>query len=143
MKSEESHAIATTCFFSVSSHTKSWSAGGEILSTRDTELYSTGASVLNLFGTPRCQQQNTPRAVIQVTRYIISISYWPWSIHQTGVLPGECWAFKGSNGNVVIRLLGYIHVSGVSLEHISPVISPTGETDTAPRNFSVWVCDHV
>ncbi|XP_032672032.1 tetratricopeptide repeat protein 39C-like [Odontomachus brunneus] len=99
------------------------SSGGEILSTRDTELYSTGVSVLNLFaqGTPRCQQQNTPRAVIQ-----------------TGVLPGECWAFKGSTGSVVIRLLGYVHISGISLEHISSMISPTGETDTAPRDFSVW-----
>ncbi|XP_028047607.2 tetratricopeptide repeat protein 39C [Monomorium pharaonis] len=97
------------------------SSGGAILSTRDTQPYSTGAPVLNLFGIPLCQQQNTPRAVIQ-----------------TGVLPGECWAFKGSNGSVVIRLLGRVHVSGVSLEHISSLISPTGETATAPKNFSIW-----
>ncbi|KYN07936.1 SUN domain-containing protein 2 [Cyphomyrmex costatus] len=97
------------------------SSGGAILSTRDTEPYSTGAPVLNLFGIPLCQQQNTPRAVIQ-----------------TGVLPGECWAFKGSSGSVVIRLLGYVHVSGVSLEHISSLISPTGETATAPKDFSIW-----
>ncbi|XP_011878426.1 PREDICTED: SUN domain-containing protein 1-like [Vollenhovia emeryi] len=97
------------------------SSGGAILSTRDTEPYSTGAPVLNLFGIPLCQQQNTPRAVIQ-----------------TGVLPGECWAFKGSSGSVVIRLLGRVHVSGVSLEHISSLISPTGETATAPRDFSTW-----
>ncbi|XP_011691422.1 PREDICTED: SUN domain-containing protein 2-like isoform X2 [Wasmannia auropunctata] len=94
---------------------------GAILSTRNTEPYSTGAPVLNLFGIPLCQQQNTPRAVIQ-----------------TGVLPGECWAFKGSSGSVVIRLLGRVHVSGVSLEHISSLISPTGETATAPKDFSVW-----
>ncbi|KYQ53201.1 SUN domain-containing protein 2 [Trachymyrmex zeteki] len=97
------------------------SSGGAILSTRDTESYSTGAPVLNLFGIPLCQQQNTPRAVIQI-----------------GVLPGECWAFKGSSGSVVIRLLGHVHVSGVSLEHISSLISPTGETATAPKDFSVW-----
>ncbi|KAL6421808.1 hypothetical protein ACFW04_010971 [Cataglyphis niger] len=97
------------------------SSGGTILSTRDTEPYSTGAPVLNLFGIPLCQQQNTPRAVIQ-----------------TGVLPGECWAFKGSRGSVVIRLLGQVHVSGISLEHISPLISPTGETATAPKDFSIW-----
>ncbi|XP_025073451.1 SUN domain-containing protein 3, partial [Pogonomyrmex barbatus] len=60
------------------------------------------------------------------------------SIYQTGVLPGECWAFKGSSGSVVIRLLGQVHVSGVSLEHISPLISPTGETATAPKDFSIW-----
>ncbi|KAG5311871.1 SUN1 protein, partial [Pseudoatta argentina] len=98
-----------------------FSTGGAILSIRDTEPYSTGAPVLNLFGIPLCQQQNTPRAMIQ-----------------TGVLPGECWAFKGSSGSVVIRLLGHVHVSGVSLEHISSLISPTGETATAPKDFSVW-----
>ncbi|KAH0945100.1 hypothetical protein HN011_010092 [Eciton burchellii] len=97
------------------------SSGGTILSTRDTESYSIGAPVLKLFGIPLCQQHNTPRAVIQ-----------------TGVLPGDCWAFKGSNGSVVIRLLGYVNISGISLEHISSSISPTGETDTAPRDFSVW-----
>lgn len=43
------------------------SAGGAILSTRDTEPYSTGAPVLNLLGIPLCQQQNTPQAAIQVT----------------------------------------------------------------------------
>ncbi|XP_026825512.1 SUN domain-containing protein 1-like [Ooceraea biroi] len=97
------------------------SEGGAILSTRNTESYSIGAPTLNLFGIPLCQQQNTPRAVIQ-----------------TGVLPGDCWAFKGSSGSVVIRLLGYVYVSGISLEHISSSISPTGETDTAPKDFSVW-----
>ncbi|XP_043499733.1 tetratricopeptide repeat protein 39C-like isoform X2 [Polistes fuscatus] len=55
-----------------------------------------------------------------------------------GVLPGECWAFKGSSGTVVIQLLGPVYISGVSLEHISPSISPTGETTTAPKEFSVW-----
>ncbi|XP_046741054.1 SUN domain-containing protein 1-like [Diprion similis] len=96
-------------------------SGGAILSTRNTETYSAGAPVLTLFGMPLCQQQNTPRAVIQ-----------------SGVLPGECWAFKGSSGSVVIQLLGPVFVSGVSLEHISPSISPTGETTTAPKDFSVW-----
>lgn len=39
---------------------------------------------------------------------------------------------------MVIRLLGHVHVSAVSLEHISSLISPTGDTATAPRDFSVW-----
>ncbi|XP_012257687.1 klaroid protein-like [Athalia rosae] len=96
-------------------------SGGSILCTRDTETYSDGAPVLTLFGVPLCQQQNTPRAVIQ-----------------SGVLPGECWCFKGTSGSVVIQLLGPVLVSSVSLEHISPSISPTGETATAPKDFSVW-----
>lgn len=58
---------------------------------------------------------------------------------KTGVLPGECWAFKGTTGNVVIQLLGPVHVSGVSLEHIPQSISPLGETSTAPKDFSIWV----
>ncbi|KAL0103603.1 hypothetical protein PUN28_017704 [Cardiocondyla obscurior] len=97
------------------------SSGGAILSTRDTETYVTGAPALSLFGIPLCHQQNTPRVMIQ-----------------TGVLPGECWAFKGSSGSVAIRLLGHVHVSGVSLEHISSLISPTGDTATAPKDFSIW-----
>nr|XP_033189618.1 SUN domain-containing protein 1-like isoform X1 [Bombus vancouverensis nearcticus] len=95
-------------------------SGGAILSTRKTETYSAGAPVLKLFGIPICQQQNTPHAIIQ-----------------TSVLPGECWAFKGNSGSVVIQLLGFVHVSGVSLEHIPQSISPTGETSTAPKQFSI------
>ncbi|KZC07274.1 SUN domain-containing protein 1, partial [Dufourea novaeangliae] len=102
------------------------SSGGAILTTRNTETYSAGAPVLKFFGIPLCQQQNTPQAVIQ-----------------TGVLPGECWAFKGSSGSVVIQLLGPVHVSGVSLEHIPETISPTGETSTAPKDFSLWGLDCV
>ncbi|XP_043686843.1 tetratricopeptide repeat protein 39C-like [Vespula pensylvanica] len=96
-------------------------SGGAILSTRNTEDYTAGSPGLTLFGIPICIQQNTPRAVIQ-----------------TGVLPGECWAFKGSSGTVVIQLLGSVYISGISLEHISPSISPTGETMAAPKEFSLW-----
>lgn len=42
-----------------------------------------------------------------------------------GTLPGECWAFKGSRGEATIKLLGTVLVTGVSLEHIPPHISPT------------------
>ncbi|CAK9818895.1 Klaroid protein [Anthophora quadrimaculata] len=98
------------------------SSGGAILSMRNTETYSAGAPVLKIFGIPICQQQNVPQAIIQ-----------------TGVLPGECWAFKGTSGSVVIQLLGFVYVSGVSLEHIPQSISPTGETSTAPKDFSILV----
>ncbi|XP_026326953.1 SUN domain-containing protein 1-like [Hyposmocoma kahamanoa] len=52
-----------------------------------------------------------------------------------GALPGECWAFKGNQGEVTIRLLGTVYVSGVSLEHIPPHMSPTKEISSAPRLF--------
>lgn len=51
------------------------------------------------------------------------------TIIRPGTLPGECWAFKGSRGEATIRLLGTVHISGVSLEHISPHISPTRYLD--------------
>ncbi|XP_012271483.2 SUN domain-containing protein 1 [Orussus abietinus] len=102
------------------------SSGGTILSTRNTETYLAGAPVLTLFGIPIVEQKNNPRAIIQ-----------------TGVLPGECWAFKGNSGSVVIKLLGLVYISGVSLEHISASISPTGDTSTAPRDFCVWGLEDV
>ncbi|KAG7209647.1 hypothetical protein KM043_011293 [Ampulex compressa] len=101
-------------------------SGGVILSTRNTEMYTVGAPTLTLFGIDICQQRNSPQAVIQ-----------------SGVLPGECWAFKGSSGTVVIKLFSFVYISGISLEHISFVISPTGETNSAPRDFSILGLDSV
>ncbi|XP_045763826.1 SUN domain-containing protein 1-like [Maniola jurtina] len=59
------------------------------------------------------------------------------SIIRPGTLPGECWAFRGSRGEATIRLLGTVHVHGVSLEHIPPHISPTREISSAPRSFQL------
>lgn len=53
--------------------------------------------------------------------------------------PGHCWAFKGSHGGAVIKLLGKVQVNAVSLEHISENVSPTGEVSSAPKEFIVLV----
>lgn len=58
---------------------------------------------------------------------------------QSGVLPGECWAFKGSTGTAVIKLINKIYVTGFSLEHIPSNISPTGDVSTAPKEFALFV----
>ncbi|XP_068084321.1 klaroid protein-like [Anabrus simplex] len=97
------------------------SAGGRIVSIRNTEPYPAGAPPLKILGVQICHPTNAPQAIIQ-----------------PGVLPGECWAFKGSTGSVVIRLVGQVRVSSVSLEHIPQSLSPTGEVSTAPKEFSVW-----
>ncbi|XP_026748283.2 SUN domain-containing protein 2-like [Galleria mellonella] len=52
-------------------------------------------------------------------------------------LPGECWAFKGSRGEVTIRLLGTVRLTGISVEHIPPHIAPTREISSAPRLFQI------
>lgn len=64
---------------------------------------------------------NNPRTVIQPDR-----------------MPGQCWAFKGSQGYIVIQLAGPVRPTGFTLEHIPKSLSPSGEIDSAPKEFEVW-----
>jgi hypothetical protein len=54
-------------------------------------------------------------------------------------MPGECWAFEGE-GAVVIRLIGKVNITAVSIEHASRALLPTAIIKSAPKDFSVWVC---
>ncbi|XP_069674162.1 SUN domain-containing protein 1-like isoform X2 [Periplaneta americana] len=92
--------------------------GGSIVSTRDTQLFMEPISIARA---PVSQSSHSARCVIQPC-----------------VLPGACWAFKGSSGAVVIKLFGKVYVAGFSLEHIPATLSPTKDIASAPRNFSVW-----
>lgn len=58
---------------------------------------------------------------------------------QPDVYPGNCWAFKGSQGYLVIRLSLRIRPTSFCLEHIPKALSPTGNITSAPRNFTVHV----
>lgn len=58
---------------------------------------------------------------------------------QPDVHPGNCWAFQGSHGYLVIRLSMRIVPSAFSLEHIPKALSPTGTISSAPRQFTVYV----
>ncbi|KAF5284351.1 hypothetical protein FQR65_LT13568 [Abscondita terminalis] len=108
------------------------SAGGAIVSTGDTEPFETGARTGSLFGIPICQSSNGPRQIIQVKK----------NNRRDLVLCLENVGLsKGSRGSAVIKLLGLVTVDGVSLEHISKSISPTGLIDTAPQCFSIWGLD--
>lgn len=53
--------------------------------------------------------------------------------------PGNCWAFKGSQGYLVIRLSLRILPTSFCVEHIPKALSPTGNITSAPRNFTVFV----
>lgn len=61
----------------------------------------------------------------------------PRKVIQPGSSPGQCWAFKGSQGCVVIKLSTPVYVSEVTLEHIPKSLSPDGNIASAPRNFEV------
>ena len=69
--------------------------------------------------------------------------YWhstntPRSIIEPNVYPGQCWAFKGSQGYIVIELAGKVRPTGFSLEHISKSLSPTEAIESAPKEFAVY-----
>ncbi|NWU69681.1 SUN1 protein, partial [Pterocles burchelli] len=57
------------------------------------------------------------------------------------VYPGNCWAFRGSQGYLVIRLSAKIYPTAFTVEHIPNTLSPTGTITSAPREFSVYVND--
>jgi SUN domain-containing protein 1/2 len=87
------------------------SLGGSIVSTRDTKDYQP-----SLFGTGTRPVQR---------------------IIQACVVPGDCWAFVGS-GAVVIKLIGKVSITAVSMEHASRDVLPTGAIWSAPKDFSIW-----
>ena len=61
------------------------------------------------------------------------------SLFQPEVHPGQCWAFRGSQGYIVIKTSTTIIPSGFTLEHIPKSLTPSGEIDSAPKDFSVLV----
>ncbi|NXY14615.1 SPAG4 protein, partial [Atrichornis clamosus] len=55
------------------------------------------------------------------------------------VFPGNCWAFKGHQGQVVIRLAARVHLTAVTVQHITKDASPSGTTVSAPKDVAVFV----
>uniref|UniRef100_A0A8B9N4B0 Sad1 and UNC84 domain containing 2 n=1 Tax=Accipiter nisus TaxID=211598 RepID=A0A8B9N4B0_9AVES len=54
------------------------------------------------------------------------------------VNPGNCWAFRGSQGFAIIRLSSIIRPTAVTLEHIPKALSPQGTIPSAPKDFAVY-----
>ncbi|KFQ17909.1 SUN domain-containing protein 1 [Merops nubicus] len=100
------------------------SGGGSILSTRCSETYEPKTAVISLFGIPLWYSAQSPRVVIQPDMY-----------------PGNCWAFKGSLGYLVVKLSMKIYPTAFTIEHIPKTLSPLGNISSAPRNFSVYGLD--
>ncbi|KFV92624.1 SUN domain-containing protein 1 [Eurypyga helias] len=101
------------------------SGGGSILSTRCSESYETKTALISLFGIPLWYFSQSPRVVIQPDVY-----------------PGNCWAFKGSQGYLVVRLSMKIYPTAFVMEHIPKTLSPKGSITSAPRTFSVYGLDN-
>lgn len=58
---------------------------------------------------------------------------------QPDVSLGNCWAYQGSRGQVVIRLPAKIQATMVTVHHTSDVDSALGKFSSAPRDFTVSV----
>ncbi|XP_069920366.1 SUN domain-containing protein 1 isoform X3 [Oryctolagus cuniculus] len=97
------------------------SGGGSILSTRCSETYETKTALISLFGIPLWYFSQSPRVVIQPDIY-----------------PGNCWAFRGSQGYLVVRLSMAIWPATFTLEHIPKTLAPTGSIASAPKDFAVY-----
>ena len=96
-------------------------AGGTIASIRCTETHDVSDAIYSVFGFTIWREKNNPRTILQ-----------------PGASPGQCWAFKGSNGAVVVRLSSQIIPESVTLEHMSKMISPDKSISSAPKNFQVY-----
>ncbi|NWH96405.1 SUN2 protein, partial [Aegithalos caudatus] len=97
------------------------SAGASVINTRCSETYETRTALLSLFGIPLWYHSQSPRVILQ-----------------PDVNPGNCWAFRGSQGFAVIRLSGIIRPMAVTLEHIPKALSPQGTIPSAPKDFAVY-----
>ncbi|NXN13401.1 SUN2 protein, partial [Indicator maculatus] len=97
------------------------SAGASVINTRCSETYEMRTALLSMFGIPLWYQSQSPRAILQ-----------------PDVNPGNCWAFRGSQGFAVIRLSDIIHPTAVTLEHIPKALSPQGTIPSAPKDFAVY-----
>lgn len=96
------------------------SLGGSVLAAT-TDLSDENYSFFSFFGNGKVL--NSPQLVIK----------------PTSSQPGDCFAFKGSEGSITIQLMGRIFVDTISIEHITEAQSPNGRIDSAPNQFSVYV----
>ncbi|CAB3995572.1 SUN domain-containing 2-like [Paramuricea clavata] len=99
------------------------SSGAQIHDSHHSETYDVGAARVIVFGLPLWLDVKPPRVILQPDNS-----------------PGNCWAFKGQHGYVVIKLSKMLTPTAFSLEHIPKLLSPTGDgrIPSAPKEFAVW-----
>ncbi|KAM6050253.1 sperm-associated antigen 4 protein-like [Theristicus caerulescens] len=65
----------------------------------------------------------------------------PDTILEPDVSPGNCWSFRGHQGQVVIRLPARVHVTAITVQHVFKEVSPSGTDISAPRDVAVFGVD--
>lgn len=97
------------------------SSGGQIVSKRCSPTFHPHAVKYNLFGIPLWSTSSTPRTAIQ----------------SHPIRPGNCWAFHGSLGSLVVRLSMVIIPTAVSYEHVPRSLSLDGRIAAAPKEILI------
>ncbi|AWP15550.1 putative SUN domain-containing protein 1-like [Scophthalmus maximus] len=97
--------------------------GARVISARCSETYRIRSACVTLFGFPLWYPYETPRTVIR---------------GYPALLPGKCWAFPGVQGTLSISLSHPVRITHVTLDHLSQHNSPTGQIDSAPKDFEVY-----
>jgi len=95
----------------------SLSLGATIDSTPNTSNHPLTGQVFTIMGLPV---------------WYISLS--PSQILRPVAAPGQCWAFAGQEGRVVIKLGQVVRVTAVTIEHIRPL----PDMSSAPRDMLLW-----
>ncbi|XP_049997050.1 SUN domain-containing protein 3 [Alexandromys fortis] len=109
---------------------------GDQIQMADYALKSAGASVIEA-GTSESYKNNKAKLYWHGIGFL-NYEMPPDMILQPDVHPGKCWAFPGSQGHILIKLARKIIPTAVTMEHISEKVSPSGNTSSAPKDFSVY-----
>ncbi|XP_054281864.1 uncharacterized protein LOC128999399 isoform X2 [Macrosteles quadrilineatus] len=97
------------------------SSGATVVSTRCTETFSTKSANYHVWGYPLWSKAgNDPKVALE-----------------PGIVAGQCWAFVGNQGFMIIELSQNITITGFTMEHLPKSLSPSGNIDTAPQDFHV------
>lgn len=67
--------------------------------------------------------------------HFLALAFWL----QPDVSPENCWPLQGHEGQVVIRLPARVHLTAITVQHISKEASPSGTVISAPRDIAVFV----
>ncbi|KAI6240660.1 SUN domain-containing protein [Aphelenchoides fujianensis] len=102
-------------------------------------LEPSGAELIGIGCTQVYEQRSRLQSMFGIPLYYANYGAWTVIQHKRpSITPGECFAYEGGHGQVVVKLSRTINVTAVSYEHLPVVLSPEGNLNTAPKEFLVW-----